>query len=39
MSEDTSLTEPDTAGVGLRLYEREGAYIPRVAAEIGRAHV
>ena len=32
MSEDTSLTEPDTAGVGLRLYEREGAYIPRVAA-------
>ena len=32
MSEDISLTEPDTAGVGLRLYEREGAYIPRVAA-------
>ena len=32
MSEDTSLTEPDTAGVGLRLYEREGTYIPRVAA-------
>ena len=32
MSEDTSHTEPDTACVGLRLYEREGAYIPRVAA-------
>ena len=32
MSEDISRTEPDTAGAGLRLYEREGAYIPRVAA-------
>ena len=32
MTEDLSRTEPDTAGAGLRLYEREGAYIPRVAA-------
>ena len=32
MTEDLSRTEPDTAGAGQRLYEREGAYIPRVAA-------
>ncbi len=32
MTEDLSRTEPDTPGAGLRLYEREGAYIPRVAA-------